>query len=176
MGQGATGIIVRCEDVLSIERLARNSDEGEDPELPAVYVSKEIGTTLDERGITLTGAEFRKKYMTNVMRSIGKAGANPDVKAVGDVLRSVGVAMLERKKEKKAAGQDSDSDAEYEYEQEEVAQEEEKNYKWKVNANTHYLWSRSGGGATVVNVNFGKAAPPSALRKTKICAKTGKEL
>jgi hypothetical protein len=51
-----------------------------------------------------------------------------------------------------------------------------KGFKWKVAANTHYLWSTSAGGATRMNVDFGKKAPPSAAKKVKVDISTGKEV
>eukprot|EP00971_Amphidinium_carterae_P159520 3162361-Amphidinium_carterae.1 len=49
------------------------------------------------------------------------------------------------------------------------------NFKWKVSSNTHYLWSTGGAGAGKMNVNFGKVAPPSAHKETKLNSE-GKEV
>merc|ERR1712217_1005417 len=62
--QGATGLIVRCAEALSMEKLAHGNDGEEAPVLPAVFVNHEVAEQLEERGIVLNGCEFRKKYVT----------------------------------------------------------------------------------------------------------------
>eukprot|EP00930_Biecheleria_cincta_P069098 TRINITY_DN56883_c0_g1_i1.p1 TRINITY_DN56883_c0_g1~~TRINITY_DN56883_c0_g1_i1.p1 ORF type:complete len:1305 (-),score=246.48 TRINITY_DN56883_c0_g1_i1:164-4078(-) len=162
--QGATGLIIRCQQALSLDKLASSANDSEVPELPAVFVNRSAGEALTERGIVLKGCEFKRKHMTQVMRSLGRfAGAATaseggiylkDVhKAVGEAVMQIEKEKVEREEEKaklmpvfKAVGQAS-------------------NFKWQVNANTHYIWSGGGGGATSMKVNYGAKAPPSAHKE-----------
>merc|ERR1719174_1520784 len=73
--QGATGLIIKTSEVLSMDKLARNQN-AEVPDLPAVYIDEEVAKELNERGINLKGCEFKGKNRTAALRSIGKAGTN----------------------------------------------------------------------------------------------------
>lgn len=171
--QGATGLIIKCDEALSLERLSHGVDAGNPPDLPAVYVNKAVAEALNERGINLKGCEFKKKYITEVMRTIGRAGAagqqGHNSNVVGDVFKAVGAAMIERHKEKANAPVEEERGVMME--DEDTSQGD---YKWKVSSNTHYLWSSGGGGASKMDVNFGKKAPPSA-GKDKVSS-SGKEV
>ncbi|CAK9111742.1 unnamed protein product, partial [Durusdinium trenchii] len=102
--QGATGLIIRCEQALSLEKLAASADEDEVPELPAVFVTKKVGEALNERGIVLKGCEFRKRYMTEVMRTLGRLGAGgPTVDKYKNLFEAVGNAIIQEAKEKAKA-------------------------------------------------------------------------
>eukprot|EP00928_Gymnodinium_smaydae_P007736 TRINITY_DN12768_c0_g2_i1.p1 TRINITY_DN12768_c0_g2~~TRINITY_DN12768_c0_g2_i1.p1 ORF type:complete len:1285 (+),score=291.58 TRINITY_DN12768_c0_g2_i1:560-3856(+) len=170
-GHGANALIVRCEGGLSLQKLARNPDG--DPCLPVVYVDDDGGKELEERGITLKGCEFRKAHLSRAMRNLGESvGDDDDRKAVNnDIFDVVGQALVEHHETCAAEVVPSpmpdipdDGD------------DGQGNFKWKVTSNTHYLWSKSGGGATRVDVNFGAKAPPSALKKLRVDAETGVEL
>jgi len=154
--QGATGLIIRCEDVLSLNKRGKKGKDASVPELPAVFVDKNVGEGLNERGIVLNGCEFRKRYVTDAMRALGTAAEGGDE----DVFSALGKGMLERSQEW------VEEEVEERVQQERM-EEEESAYKWKINSNTHYLWGRSGGGATMMKVNYGQVAPPSALNRTK---------
>jgi len=160
--QGATGLIVRCEEVLSLHKVARPAGQ-EQPELPTVYVDKELGEALNERGIELSGCESRKKHVTAVMRAIGNASQRTESEAIADVFAAAGVAMLEQHKEDEAK---AETQQQLEAMQNQQAEEDTSDYKWKVQSNTHYLWGRSGGGATRLSVDYGKKLPPTAMKKS----------
>merc|ERR1719310_349654 len=70
--QGATGLIIKTSEVLSMDKLAKNNNL-DVPELPAVYVDENVATALNERGINLNGIESKGENRTNALRSIGKA-------------------------------------------------------------------------------------------------------
>jgi len=152
--QGATGLIVRCEQVLSLDHMGKKSKDAETPELPTVFVDQSAGEELNERGLVLTGCEFKKRYVTEAIRALGNAAHRGD-----DVFRALGNGMLEHYKEKQA-----EPEMEEVLVMEQPAQEEdESQYKWKVSSNTHYLW-----GKKKMDVNFGKALPPALIKKQKI--------
>mmetsp|Transcript_10520 Transcript_10520/g.19355 ORF Transcript_10520/g.19355 Transcript_10520/m.19355 type:complete len:1392 (-) Transcript_10520:47-4222(-) len=177
--QGATGIIVRSTEVLSLEKLSRNMGE-DPPELPAVFMDQSVADSLNERGINCQGCEFKGKNRTAALRSIGRAGAakNSEVTdgrkktitaatVAADVFRNVGALMVE---EHIAKANEPEPDAQEDglEDVEESDYSAGKGFQWKVASNTHYLWSSSAGGAARMNVNFGKKAPPSAAKKIKV--------
>lgn len=174
--QGATGIIVRSTEVLSLEKLSRNIGQ-DPPELPAVFMDATVADALNERGINLKGCEFKGRTRTQALRSIGRAGAARDSgdmgkvrssKVAADVFKAVGSLMVEEHEEKANQPEQEDG-AEDDMEDVEVSDGGAgKGFQWKVAANTHYLWSTSAGGATRMNVNFGAKAPPSAKKKVKV--------
>mmetsp|Transcript_45459 Transcript_45459/g.106229 ORF Transcript_45459/g.106229 Transcript_45459/m.106229 type:complete len:1277 (+) Transcript_45459:2-3832(+) len=169
--QGATGLIIRCEQALSLEKLAHSADDEDPPELPAVFVTKKVGEALNERGIVLKGCEFKKKYMTEVMRNLGRLGG-PGLQQTDkykNVFQAIGTAILENEKEKAKAPKQAVP---------KVAIKQETSqgkFKWKVNTNTQYIWSGSGGGATTMQVNYGLKAPPSAMKKKVVEGEDGNE-
>jgi len=184
--QGATGIIIKTSEVLSMDKLARNQGAAI-PELPAVYVDEALAEQLNERGITLNGTEFKGKNRTAALRSIGRAGAQNDEdagltaremksKTVGktaDVFANVGALMCEKAEEE--LEEEKNRPIKQDHGGEEEVDDEGgagAGFKWKVAANTHYLWASSAGGG-VMNVNFGKKAPPSASRKQRVNIATG---
>merc|ERR1719446_1041721 len=79
--------------------------------------------------------------------------------------------MVEKAEEEAAEEERNPGGMEMEVEEDDTSAG--KGFQWKVAANTHYLWSTSGGGATRMNVNFGKKAPPSAARRHKVNVATG---
>jgi len=183
--QGATGLIIKTSEVLSMDKLARNAGT-EAPELPAVYMENHIAEELNERCITLKGCEFKGKNRTAALRSIGRAGVQnrgdvdlQQMKAISankttDVFKNVGALMVEKAIEEAEEAERNPVGFGHE---EEMEVEDEgsagKGFQWKVAANTHYLWSTSGGGATRMNVNYGKKAPPTAIKKHRVNKETG---
>ncbi|CAE7537979.1 unnamed protein product [Symbiodinium pilosum] len=168
--QGATGLIIRCEQALSLEKLAHSANDEEPPELPAVFVTKKVGEALNERGIVLKGCEFKKKYMTEVMRSLGRLGGAglQHTDKFKNAFQSIGTAILENEKEKAKAPKPVQKVA--------IKQDTSQGkFKWKVNTNTQYIWSGSGGGATTMQVNYGQKAPPSAMKKKVVEGEDGNE-
>jgi len=184
--QGATGIIIKTSEVLSMDKLARNQGSAV-PELPAVYVDEKLAEQLNERGITLNGTEFKGKNRTAALRSIGRAGMSNDDEAgltaremkgvtvgkTADVFANVGALMCEKAEEELEEEKNkpikTDHGGEEEVDDEGGAGA---GFKWKVAANTHYLWASSAGGG-VMNVNFGKKAPPSAVKRQRVNVETG---
>jgi len=164
----ATGLIIRCDQALSLEQLANRYEDGEPPCLPTVFVSSKVGEALKERGLVLKGCEFKKKHMTEVMRSLGEIGTGRGSSKVGRVFKSVGDAMIEEQKAKDAALAAQAAKPKFRQQVPNPAAGQSK-FKWKVDSNTHYIWSGSGGGATQMKVNFGMKAPPSA-HKQKVLA------
>eukprot|EP00932_Pfiesteria_piscicida_P001306 SRR837773.11274.p1 GENE.SRR837773.11274~~SRR837773.11274.p1 ORF type:complete len:656 (-),score=184.07 SRR837773.11274:33-1883(-) len=164
--QGATGIIVRCDNPCSLDRLMLGADESKErPCLPVVFASKENAEALNERGLTLKGISFKKRYVTDVMRAIGKAPITKGKQANVDVFNAAAAAMLEREKELRAWKEAEEERARMQAMRETQEAEgegegggEQGQFKWKVNTNTHYLW----GGKGQMKVNFGSKAPPSA--------------
>lgn len=156
--QGAKGLIVRCSEPMTIKKMLNK--EGGTPPLPTIYVDDNASEELKERGIVLKGCDYTKKALTEALRTMGDTSE-------AEVFKAAGRCALEAYDERhKVAEQAPAAPAQM---MEVVAEDEEQgNFKWKVKANTHYLWGKTGGGATVMNVNFGKAAPPSALKKTKL--------
>lgn len=168
--QGATGLIIRCEQALSLEKLAHSADDEEPPELPAVFVTKKVGEALNERGIVLKGCEFKKKYMTEVMRSLGRLGGGlQQTDKYKTAFQAIGTAILENEKEKAKAPKPVAQKVAI---KQDVSQGK---FKWKVNTNTQYIWSGSGGGATTMQVNYGLKAPPSAMKKKVVEGDDGNE-
>lgn len=127
--------------------------------LPAVFVDKTAGKALDERGLVLVGGEFRKKYMTNVMRSLGRAVNGGGFSASADVFTAVGTALVARRKE---VPEEVIAHA-VEEEEREVDSQDNANFKWKVTSNTAYLWS-----SQKITVNYGAKAPPSAQKMVRV--------
>merc|ERR1711933_57499 len=84
--------------------------------------------------------------------------------AVADVFAAAGVAMLEQHKEDEAKAETEQQ--QLEAAQNQQAEDEASSYKWKVESNTHYLWGKSGGGVTRMDVNFGQKLPPTAMKKS----------
>jgi len=168
--QGATGLIIRCEQALSVEKLAACA-EGEVPELPAVFVTKKVGEALNERGIVLKGCEFRKRYMTEVMRTLGRLGAGgPTGEKYKNLFEAVGNAIIQEEKEKAKAPKPAQKVA-----VQAAPDAQQGKFKWKVNTNTQYIWSGSGGGATTMQVNYGEKAPPSAMKRKIVEGEDGQE-
>mmetsp|Transcript_73925 Transcript_73925/g.154065 ORF Transcript_73925/g.154065 Transcript_73925/m.154065 type:complete len:1560 (-) Transcript_73925:95-4774(-) len=166
--QGATGIIVRCDNPCSLDRLMLGADETKEvPCLPCIFASKDNAEALNDRGLTLNGVTFRKKYVTDVMRAIGKAPITKGKKANTDVFNAAAVAMLEREKEL-AIWKEEEAERQRQEELRKLEEEEGggDQFKWKVNTNTHYLW----GGGGKMKVNYGNKAPPSAHKHEKIGA------
>lgn len=155
--QGATGLIIRCEQALSLGKLAYQGADGEKPELPAVFVDKVTGEALNERGLVLKGSEFAKRHMTGVMRAIGKAALAPGSKANADVFNATANAMMVRWKE-------IPEKVHVPVEVEEEKDPSQANYKWKITTNTVYLRTNK-----KMKVNYGTklALPPSARRKVQ---------
>ncbi|CAL1137394.1 unnamed protein product [Cladocopium goreaui] len=168
--QGATGLIIRCEQALSVEKLAACA-EGEVPELPAVFVTKKVGEALNERGIVLRGCEFRKKYMTEVMRTLGRLGAGgPTGEKYKNLFEAVGNAIIQEEREKARAPKPVQKVT-----VQTAPDSQQGKFKWKVNTNTAYIWSGSGGGATTMQVNYGEKAPPSAMKQKMVEGEDGQE-
>merc|ERR1712048_1455041 len=152
--QGASGLIVRCTEAVSLQTLTRAA-EGYPPELPTVFVGGSAAATFEERGLILTGAENWIEHLGDAMNSITNATQNYSASSRGEVFENVGKALvelgactLEGVDEPETEIGMSDTDAKF---------------RWKVASNTHYLWAASGG-ATKMKVDYGKAAPPSAQR------------
>jgi len=183
--QGATGLVIKTSEMLSMDKLARNTSQ-EEYELPAVYVDEGVARELNERGIELQGIEFKGQNRTAALRSIGRAGCRPDSKDpsmmkskiannTADVFKNVGALMVEKAQEEAEAEKRK---REHPAVMGEVEVDEDDDgagngFQWKVAANTHYLWSTGGGGAAKMNVNFGKKAPPSAQKRHKVNIATG---
>jgi len=165
--QGATGLIIRCEEFCSLDNLNMLADaEGKPPVLPTVFVDNNTGKELDEKGLFMIGSEFKKKYLTTAMRAIGRAAAaGNDPSILTDVHAAVGTAMVQRHTEK-VAELDMDEDEEP---PPEMPTDDQGKYKWKVTSNTYYLWTKTGGGgATRMNVNYGKKLPPMMIQKQRL--------
>jgi len=166
--QGATGLIIRCDNPCEMERLALGADpKVPPPVLPAVFVEKSLAEGLNEKGLTLKGCEFRKKYVTDVMRAIGRAPVTKGKVANTEIFNAAAVAMLEREKEMKIW---KEQELERQRMQELREQVEESGeggdkFRWKVNTNTHYMW-----GSSKMKVDYGKKAPPSAHKDKKVGA------
>jgi len=164
--QGATGLIVRCKETLTINKLSKTS--GEDVELPVVFVDDQVGEEVSERGMVLKGIESKGKHLTEAMRSVAHMSKTKSRDAVKNVFDKVGNLMVyteEDRLRREAAGE---FDQPVAAAAEQLDDDEQGNFKWKVSSNTHYLWSKGGGGAGKMNVNFGKKAPPSAHKETKL--------
>jgi len=164
--QGACGLIVRCEDVLSLHRMPRSM--ADQPELPAIFVDKTTSESLDERGIVLTGVEQRRRYVADVMRALDQGQAK-GADAMEEIFRAAGSGMVEWSEERAKAAQERERE-EREREEDEVQREPSGQYKWKVSSNTHYLWSGGAGGVTRMDVNYGAALPPAAVREQRLGA------
>merc|ERR1712048_1536447 len=156
--QGASGLIVRCTEAVSLQTLTRAA-EGNPPELPTAFVGGSAAATFEERGLVLTGAENWSEHLGDAMNSITNATQNYSASSRGEVFENVGKALvelgtctLEGVDEPEPDIGMSDTDAKF---------------RWKVVSNTHYLWAKSGG-ATMMKVDYGKAAPPSAQRVTRV--------
>ncbi|CAJ1400690.1 unnamed protein product [Effrenium voratum] len=170
--QGATGLIIRCEQALSLEKLAASAEDDVPPELPAVFVTQKVGEALKERGIVLKGCEFKKKYMTEVMRTLGRLGApGGGSEKYKNVFQAVGNAIINEEKEKAKAPKPMQKVAVVANAQDGA----QGKFKWKVNTNTQYIWSGSGGGATTMQVNYGVKAPPSAMKQKIVEGHDGQE-
>lgn len=138
--------------------------------MPAVFVTKKVGEALNERGIVLKGCEFKKKYMTEVMRSLGRLGGGlQQTDKYKTAFQAIGTAILENEKEKAKAPKPVAQKVAI---KQDVSQGK---FKWKVNTNTQYIWSGSGGGATTMQVNYGLKAPPSAMKKKVVEGDDGNE-
>merc|ERR1719478_1054794 len=85
--QGATGLVIKTSEVLSMDKLARNSGQ-EVPELPAVYMDEGVAVELNERGINLKGCEFKGQNRTAALRSIGRAGVQRGSE-VGHMMKTI---------------------------------------------------------------------------------------
>jgi hypothetical protein len=183
--QGATGLIIKCSDITSLDTLSRNAGK-EKPELPAVFMDAKVAEELSEKGITMHGIEKKGlKKRTPCLRALGQMGAVGDDEdmdpaqlrelaknATNNVFETVGHLMVEHHHDKK----NTPAKPVVEQAAEEDGDAGQNGFKWKVQSNTHYLWSTGQGGATKMNVNFGKKAPPTAMKKVKIDAETGEEI
>jgi len=184
--QGATGLIIKTSEVLSLEKLGKIAGQ-EQPDLPAVFMDDKLAKELNERGIEMKGCEFKGKKKTDALRALGRMGHRGSdneidlirskalaIEAQNDVFKTVGALMVEKHIE-----EINKPPPEAQMQQGEMEDDDDDNdgagkgFKWKVASNTHYLWSSSGGGATKMNVNFGKKAPPAASKREKIDIKTG---
>lgn len=168
--QGASGIVVRSEEGNFVEKLTQMAKLNESPEgppcLPTVFVNKEVGVHLDEKGIQITDGAFKKKHMTEAMRTLGRTAKGArDARVIGDIHKAMGTAYLrhledEAKNTEKRAVMEAVEDA---------PDAEDKKFKWKV-ANTNYIRTNNN-----IAVKFGKKAPPSAHKKRMtVCKVTGK--
>lgn len=167
--QGATGIIVRCDGALSLDALSIGADGEHRPELPCVFVDATAGKALNERGLVLTGAEFSKKYMTDVMRALGKAASGESGVTSGEIFGAVGKALLARRLEVPKEVTVAPREVKEVNEAQEPAGQGK--FLWKVTTNTAYMWN-----STKMAVDYGKAAPPSATRRKVAFDSTGREV
>jgi hypothetical protein len=165
--QGASGMIVRCQGGLSIDKLSDGAAGGQQPTLPTFFVDSEGGKTLDERGIQMSSGQFTQPHLSEAMRVISKAGNNKNACVTKAGFAAVSRALLEGAKEGVKKSDIGDSFMSEGGKSEDPNQAD---FKWKVSSNTHYLWSSGGGGAAKMDVNFGKKAPPSAMKKMKLDA------
>mmetsp|Transcript_54214 Transcript_54214/g.121555 ORF Transcript_54214/g.121555 Transcript_54214/m.121555 type:complete len:1321 (-) Transcript_54214:92-4054(-) len=170
--QGATGLIVRCGETLTINKLSKTT--GEDVDLPVVFCDDAAGEAVSEKGNVLKGIEMKGKHLTDALRSVAAVSKTRSRGNVKEVFDKVGTLMVMSEEERlaKIARGEFDQPQPQEQDQHEDAQG---NFKWKVSSNTHYLWSTGGAGAGKMNVNFGKVAPPSAHKETKLNSE-GKEV
>jgi hypothetical protein len=167
--QGASGMIVRCQGGLSINKLSE--DGGGEDLVPTMFVDHKGGQTLDERGLQLKSGQVTQKNFRDAMKVLGKLGNNRNQVVTKGDFAAVAKALIAGS-QKKPLKADSFTESEPDTQSDDPSQS---NYKWKVSSNTHYLWTRSGGGATKMDVNFGKKAPPSAMKKMKLDAE-GREI
>jgi len=168
--QGASGIVVRTEEGNFMDKLNNMSRLNEGPEgppcLPAVFVNKDVGVHLEEKGIMITEGMFKRKQITEAMRTLGKTGKGGarDVRVIGEVHKAFGAAYLRHLEDEEVKNRGARADA-----AEEAADPDEKKFKFKV-ANTNYIRTNNN-----IAVKFGKKAPPSAHKKRMtIDKKTGK--
>mmetsp|Transcript_108163 Transcript_108163/g.306736 ORF Transcript_108163/g.306736 Transcript_108163/m.306736 type:complete len:1320 (+) Transcript_108163:154-4113(+) len=169
--QGASGIIVRTGEGNFLEKLNHFSKLNESPEGPpclaTVFVNKEVGAHLDEKGIVITEGTFKRKHVTEAMRTLGRAGKGTrDPRVIGDVHKAFGKAYLRHLEDVEKHRQKNVKD---EVVEDAAADSDDKKFKWKV-ANTNYIRTNNN-----IAVKFGKKAPPSAhKRRMTVCKETGK--
>lgn len=183
--QGATGLIIKTSEVLSLEKLGKIAGQ-EQPDLPAVFMDDKLAKELNEKGIIMKGCEFKGKKKTDALRALGRMGhrnsddeidlvksRNLAVQAQTDVFKTVGALMVDHHIQEMNREPEPQQMQQVGEEDDEDGDGAGKGFKWKVASNTHYLWSSSGGGATKMNVNFGKKAPPAASKREKVDIVTG---
>lgn len=148
--KGAVGVVVRCQGKVPLKKLAVDDGQGL-PTIPLLFVQHESGVHFEDRGVTVTDAEFRAKYLTGAMRALAQAGDEKSV-ALGHFV-DVSRALLELKNEPEKSLQ-----------MEAAPSDVNGKYKWKVTSNTHYIWGAKGH----MQVNFGSKLPPAAMSRRRM--------
>lgn len=167
--QGASGIIVRTEEGGNFMEKLNNMaalNEGPDgpPCLPALFVNKDVGGHLEEKGIIITDGMFKRKEVTEAMRTLGKSRGARGAGVIGEVHKAFGAAYLRHLEDEEVNNRSASMEV-----VEAAPDPDEKQYKFKV-ANTNYIRTNNN-----ISVKFGKKAPPSAHKKRMtICKQTGK--
>jgi len=151
--QGATGLVVRCDEPCSLERLALFCDGAEAPVLPVVWVCQAVATAFQEKGLMLLLCSIRRQHITDLMRAIGRFGGRQvrDVRAQAEIFVTAGAAMsLQykdlREKERAAEVQQQELEAKRLALEEGRVDASGKAYKWKIQGNTDFLWAGTGMG------------------------------
>jgi len=165
---GATGLIVKCEEACSLDRLGLPGSEV--PCLPVIFINERGSDWIQDTGNVLKECQLRRKYLTDVMRALGllRHAITPEarVEATVSVFVSVGEALKQRLKE----------DAEYlEVERAREAAAAAKAakaakaaqarksgvFKWQVSANTNYYWASGTGEMKNSYLHMGTLADPA---------------
>uniref|UniRef100_A0A7S2QM65 Uncharacterized protein n=1 Tax=Zooxanthella nutricula TaxID=1333877 RepID=A0A7S2QM65_9DINO len=186
--QGATGLVVRCDEPCCLERLAAFSDGDDAPVLPVVWVSQAVADAFQERGLVLNHCSVRRQHITDVMRAIGRFGGKQtkDAHAHAEIFTTVGAAML-LQHEDLCAQQRAQDAQQHEFDAQRQAVDEsrraeepppEKTYKWKITGNTDYLWAgttyRGLPRAAAVPVKYNE--PPPARTRLSVVHSDAREV